>query len=98
MKDSFKETATILALENATTYNGKANAKALIGKLMPQFPQMKDDMKSYMKTLEEVTREINELSPEEQKEKLLKLNPAFDKEQEEKKKAEREKPNFQICQ
>lgn len=91
MKDSFKETATILALENATTYNGKANAKALIGKLMPQFPQMKDDMKSYMKTLEEVTREINELSPEEQKEKLLKLNPAFDKEQEEKKKSRERK-------
>jgi glutamyl-tRNA synthetase len=66
-----------LALENAQTYGGKANPKALIGRVIPEFPEAKSEMKDLMRILNEVVSEINALVPEEQRKKLLELNPDF---------------------
>lgn len=73
--DSFNEKIRILALENATTYKGKANPKALIGKAVATFPEIKTDMKTYMSKIEEIVENINQLSYEEQIEELKQISP-----------------------
>ena len=60
-------------LDNAVSYKGKANLKAVVGHLIGNFPNLKKDMKKFMKELNKLVDEINSLSFEEQKKKLEKL-------------------------
>lgn len=71
----FEELVFVIALENAINYSGKTNPKALIGKIMPKYPEIKNDMNHYMNSIENITNQVNSLSLEKQKEKLLELNP-----------------------
>ncbi len=73
------------ALTNAISFGGKANPKAMIGKCMPKFPEMKQDMPHYMNKIENIVEQVNEMNTEKQKTKLLELNPNFEKEQKSKK-------------
>ncbi len=65
------------ALKNAISYKGKANPKALLGKIIPKFPFIKDDMSHYMNLIENICIQINNLSLSLQIEKLKELNPNF---------------------
>lgn len=78
------------ALENAIKFNGKAGQGAVIGKLMASNPDLKQQMKEVAPLIGKTIAEVNKLSIEEQKEQLLKLNPDFEKEQQEKKAANKE--------
>ena len=60
-------------LDNAVLYKGKANLKAVVGHLIGKFPELKRDMKKFMKELSKLVDEINSLSFEEQKKELEKL-------------------------
>jgi len=82
-----EETIRKLALANAVKYDGKANPKAIIGSLIQEHPDAKQDMKATMQAINRVVEEVNHLAPEEQKEELLKLDPNHD----EKKQAEKQK-------
>ena len=93
MNDEFTDFVTQLAIENAITYNGKANPKALIGKIMPKYPQMKQDMKTYMQHINEIVEEVNALDIKRQKELLQELNPNFHQEKEQKSKEQSERKN-----
>ena len=73
------------ALENAVSFKGKANPKALIGKCMPKFPEMKQQMGEFMPRLNAVVEQVNSMSLEEQTEKLLSLKPDFLEKKKEKK-------------
>ncbi len=75
--DEFKKFVFQIALENAVNFKGIANPKALIGKCMPKFKDMKQNMKEYMFLLNEIVTEVNSINFEKQKEELLKLNPNF---------------------
>jgi len=78
--DNLDDFLFISALENAVNFKGSANPKALIGKVMGKFPQAKSDMKNTMQIINQICEEVNLLSFEEQKTKLLELNPkAFEK-------------------
>lgn len=81
----FEEFVFNIALENAVSFKGKANPKALIGKCMPKFPEMKQNMGQYMQALNQVVEQVNSLSFEEQKQKVIELNPNFFEEKKEKK-------------
>ena len=96
------------ALENALNYNGNANPKALIGKVMPKFPEIKNDMGTYMQKINNITEQVNSLSPQEQKEKIIEINPDFfiqkqeqkehrQQHQQEEKHEENERQEEEIC-
>ncbi len=77
------ETARLLALQNAAKFKGKANPKALVGAMIAKFPEYRTKNSELMKILEETAEAVNRFSLEEQREELLKLDPAyFDKEHE----------------
>lgn len=82
-----RDTIYKLALENAVKYNGSANPKAIIGHLVKEHPDVKQDMKSTMQLINEVVDEVNAFNPDTQKQKLLELDPEY----EEKKQQERQK-------
>ncbi len=84
-EEEFNNFVMRIALENAISFKGKANPKALIGKIIPKFPDMKNNMGDYMKRVNNIVEDINSMSLEEQKNKLLELDPNFSFEKKEKK-------------
>lgn len=72
------------ALENALTYDGRANSKALIGVAVGKFKEVKNDINYYRELIEQIVEQVNNWSAEEQKEKLLELNPKFFEKEEKK--------------
>jgi len=84
---------TRLALENALKFKGTANPKALIGGVIREFPDAKKDMKTVQQLISEITSEINLLSLDDQKQRLLELDPDFESKKQEQKLARKEKAN-----
>ncbi len=74
------------ALQNAIKYNGKANPKALIGKIMGEFPEARANPKVTMQTIKEIVGEVNILSVDSQKEKLQQIAPELLEKKEKKEK------------
>lgn len=74
------------ALENAIKFKGKANPGAIVGKILAENPEVKKDMKNISKKINDIIKEINSMSLENQEKKLLKLNPAHFQQQKEQKK------------
>jgi len=56
-----------IALLNALQHEGKAQAKPVLGKLLAESPQLKTRIEKAASMVEEVVREVNELSLEEQR-------------------------------
>lgn len=63
------------ALQNAINYNGKANGKAVLGKVFSENPKLKNKAKEVVKEITRIVKEINSLKLEEQKAQLEKLAP-----------------------
>ncbi|MCF7798768.1 glutamate--tRNA ligase [Candidatus Woesearchaeota archaeon] len=80
-----------LALENAVKYGGQANPKAIVGSLIKEFPDAKNDMQGAMQLINKIVSELNGLAVNEQKAKLLQLNPEYEQEQQAKKQERKEK-------
>ncbi len=75
-----KEILWISGLKNAIEFQGKPNKKAVMGKLMAQRPDLRSQTKEINPLLDDIIQEISKLSIEQQKEKLLQLDPhALDK-------------------
>lgn len=87
-EEEFTKFVFKIAVENAVNFKGSANPKALIGKCMPKFKDMKSNMSEYMKVLNNVVGQVNNLGLDKQKEELLKINPNY---MNEKKQAKAEK-------
>ncbi len=81
MKDEdIKRILWLSGLKNAVKFNGKPDKKAIMGKLMATRPDLKSQTKVILPVLEQIIEEILELDIEEQKNKLLQLDPhALDK-------------------
>lgn len=70
----------IFGLTNAVKFGGKPNLKAIMGKLMSQKPELRTQINDIKPLLDEMIVEISKLTIQEQREKLLELDPtAFDK-------------------
>ena len=73
------------ALQNAVNYNGKANAGAVIGKLLGKDSSLRNQ-KDFFKLVNEVINNVNKSTLEEQKEQLKTLSPKLlEKKKQEKK-------------
>ncbi len=86
MEDSIRKHA----LENAIHFKGRANPGAIIGKIMGEFPDAKQDMKKTSMKIQEIVKKVNSLELEQQKEELLKLNPNYFEEKKENKEKRKE--------
>jgi glutamyl-tRNA synthetase len=73
MAEISKETIKAYALENAIKYNGKANQGAVLAGLFAEGLE-KSKIKDIMPDIQEILKEVNNLSPEEQKEQFNKLD------------------------
>ncbi|MBN1215538.1 MAG: glutamate--tRNA ligase [Candidatus Lokiarchaeota archaeon] len=83
--EEIKNILWLSGLKNAVSFNGKPNRKAIMGKLMAQSKDLRLLVQKINPLLDEIIKKINELSLEEQKDTLLKLDPnALDKEKSEK--------------
>ncbi|MHA2430914.1 MAG: glutamate--tRNA ligase [Promethearchaeota archaeon] len=79
-KKEIKKIIWIIGLKNAIEFQGKPNKKAVMGKLMAQREDLRPHTKEVIPLLDEIIQEISKLSIEQQKEKLLRLDPhALDK-------------------
>lgn len=61
------------ALLNAVEFNGKANAGAVIGKVVAEKPELKTDMKALGKAVAEIVKGVNSWGIEKQKAELKKF-------------------------
>ena len=58
------------ALQNALKYNGKANQGAIIGKLISEHPELKQELNKLAKDISAIITEVNKLDTEQQKKEL----------------------------
>ncbi|HEC88925.1 MAG TPA: glutamate--tRNA ligase [Thermoplasmata archaeon] len=80
---NLEEVVRKYALLNAFKYEGRANLKAVIGKVMADF---KGDAKEIIPIVKKVVEEVNSLSLEEQKREIDRLGIKFEEKKKEKKK------------
>ena len=73
--DEIKRILWIRGLKNAVEFDGKPNRKAVMGKLMAEKKELRSQAKIIIPILDQIIEEISKLSLEEQKEKLLQLDP-----------------------
>ncbi len=82
------------ALQNAVQFNGEANPKSIVGRIMGTFSEARDDPKATMAAISEIVNEVNSLSPEQQTEELKSTAPEMlEKKEHEKKKGLKPLPN-----
>jgi glutamyl-tRNA synthetase len=58
------------ALKNASEYNGKANFQSVLGKILQEKPELKNNIKDLVKEINEVIKKVNSLSLHEQQSQL----------------------------
>ncbi len=81
-EEEIKKILWIAGLKNALKFNGIPNKRAIMGKLMAQMTELRSHVKKVNPILDEIIAKISNLSFEEQKRNLLKLDPhALDKEE-----------------
>jgi glutamyl-tRNA synthetase len=71
--EDIQETIHKLALVNAVSYAGKAQAGAVMGKLLAEQPSLKAEVKEIGPVVAEIVKEVNRLSLEEQR-KIVEKN------------------------
>ena len=60
-------------LDNAISYKGRANLKAVVGHMIGKHPELKEDMKKFMEEIHKIVKDINSKSIKKQREELEKL-------------------------
>lgn len=96
-EEEIKRILWINGLKNAVEFNGVPNKKAVMGKLMAERSDLRSEAKMVIPLLDLIIKQISNLSIEEQKKKLLKLDPSAleKKETQEEKKELPELPNLE---
>ena len=72
-----KEDVLKITLANAIKYHGKANFKAVFGKIISKNPNLKNRIVEIKIEINNVIEEVNKLTYEKQKELLKKIYPEF---------------------
>lgn len=73
--DERKDVVRKYVLQNAVFYSGKADPKAVMGKVMANEPELRKQMKEVREDIGEAIKEINRLGVEEQKNQLVCICP-----------------------
>ncbi len=95
VEENIKKDILKFALQNAVLHNGKANPKAVLGKILANNQSVrkdKDAISSVLKECENITSKINRMDIDEQKKKLEEIAPEL-LEKKERKKELPELPN-----
>jgi len=69
------ESARKYALRNAVFHGGKADARAVLGKILAEQPELRPKARDIMFEVEAIVREVNALDPGPQREELASLSP-----------------------
>lgn len=77
-----------LALQNALKFNGRANPGAVIGHIIANNPEAKDNIKDIAQNVNLIVKEVNKLDLEKQKQELEKNAPELLKQEKHEKKKE----------
>ncbi|MEM1619488.1 MAG: glutamate--tRNA ligase [Fervidicoccaceae archaeon] len=75
MSEELYQLALKHALFNAYKHGGKASAKVIISKILAERPDLRARVQEVARAAEEATREVNSMSPEEQKKLLEEKHP-----------------------
>jgi len=75
LKEKIQKTARIYALQNAVQFNGKANPKAVVGKVIAALQKEGFSPKEIIPIISSVTSEVNKMSLEKQTIELGKIAP-----------------------
>src|SRR3989338_10162526 len=70
-----KNTILKYALQNAIKYDGKADAKAVIGKVLGKNPKLRKEAKKIINEINKIIQEVNRISLEKQREKIESIAP-----------------------
>jgi glutamyl-tRNA synthetase len=65
------------ALQNAVLYDGRADEKAVIGKIMAEEPDLRSRSAEVIDIVRETVEEVNALLPEKQREELAEIDPSL---------------------
>lgn len=65
------------ALQNAVFYNGKANAGAVMGKVLAEHPELKKDLAKLGKEVAAAVKEVNKMKPDRQRDKLASIDSSL---------------------
>jgi glutamyl-tRNA synthetase len=76
-KEKLKEIARKYALLNAYTHNGKAQPKAVLGKMLAEMPQLRQKAREITQLVDAVVEEVNRTALEEQKKIIEKNYPGL---------------------
>ena len=77
MSDSIEDAVRKYALQNAVFFKGKANPKAVVGKVLGEVPELRPRSAEVMEVAARVVDEVNSMSPEDQKRALESINPSM---------------------
>ena len=83
--NDFRILAKKYALQNAIQHGGKANPKAVIGKIIAEIPESKKDIRRLYSLVNKVVDEINQLKEDKQNRLLKKISPDLLKKKKKKK-------------
>ena len=64
--EEMEKTIRKYALQNAVLYGGKANPKAVSGKVLAEVPELRPRAKEILPIIDEIVQKVNQLPPEEQ--------------------------------
>ncbi|GAB4325197.1 MAG: glutamate--tRNA ligase [Promethearchaeota archaeon] len=73
--DALRALIVVEALKNAVKFNGKANPKAVMGKVLGARADLRSKVKQVGPLVGGVVREVNAMSPDDQRKMLLELSP-----------------------
>ena len=77
MSDNIEETIRNYALQNAITFNGKANPKAIVGKILGEFPEYRSKAAEMTPLINSIVEDVNAMGLDAQKAALSQSNPAL---------------------
>ena len=72
---NIKDIIRKFALHNAVKYNGQAQISAVIGKIIQELPEIKNQMNEVMSEIKRIVKEVNSTSNEKQLEELKRIAP-----------------------
>ncbi|MEF8879738.1 MAG: glutamate--tRNA ligase [Candidatus Thermoplasmatota archaeon] len=83
-QNQIRETAEKYALQNALNFEGKAEFKSVIGKVIGELKKEGFSPKEILPVVREVVKKVNQFSMDEQRQRLKEINPSFFEKEEKK--------------
>ncbi len=77
MSEDLEATVRKYALQNAVLYSGKANPKAVQGKVLAESPELRSRVKEVLPLIASIVEEVNSLAPEVQHKQLEEIDSSM---------------------